>query len=210
MADKNADIPVSAPPSTVLAASSDDRIYVVRGERVMLDSDLAEFYGVETKILNKAVARNRYRFPERFAFRLQAEEWENLRFQFGTSNASHGGRRYLPWVFTEHGAIMLASVLNSSRAVEASIVVIDAFVRYRRVLDTNRELARRIDELNARLDKKTGEDAVRFQAIFQELKRLALGYDADAAKTKGRIGFRTNKEREAEGGGQRGRAKGKA
>ena len=207
MAGKNMKKAVAALPSTLSAAPPDDRIYVVRGERVMLDSDLAAVYGVETKILNKAVARNLSRFPERFAFRLQPKEWENLRFQIGTSSSSHGGRRYLPWVFTEHGAIMLASVLNSDQAVKASMVVIDAFVRFRRVLDANRDLARRFNELSDRLDKKTDQDNMRFQAIFQELRRLALGYDAEEAKPRGRIGFRTNAEREAENGPQQRRRK---
>ena len=168
-------------------------IYFIRNERVMLDSDLAAVYGVETGALNRAVSRNASRFPERFAFRLQQEEWESLRCQIGALNAGRGQhRKYLPHVFTEHGAVMLASVLNSDRAIAASIAVIDAFVRLRHLLDANRDLARRIEELNVRFEKKTGEDIVRFQAIFQELKRLALGYDEADAKPKGRIGFRTN------------------
>lgn len=181
----------------------DARIYTIRGERVMLDSDLAAVYEVETKALNRAVNRNSKRFPEQFAFQLQQEEWDILRYQFGTSSSGHGGRRYLPWVFTEHGAVMLATVLNSERAIAASIAVVQAFVRLRHLLSANTEFARRIDELNAKFEKKTGEDAIRFNAIFQELKRLALGYDAEETKPKGRIGYRTPKEREQGGKARR-------
>ena len=169
-------------------------IYTVRGERVMLDSDLAAVYGVETKFLNRAVKRNATRFPERFAFQLTENEWNALRCQIGTLNAGRGRhRKYWPYAFTEHGAVMLATILNSDRAIQASIAVIDAFVRLRHLLSANQELARRIDELNAKFEKKTGEDHVRFAAIFQELKRLALGYEMDELKSKGRIGYRTSK-----------------
>ncbi len=171
------------------------RIYTVRGQAVMLDSDLAEVYEVETGALNRAMKRNAERFPERFAFQLSHGEWDALRCQIGILNTGRGQhRKYLPWVFTEHGAVALAAVLNSSRAIQASIAVVDAFVRLRHLLESNRELSRRIDELNAKFEKKTGEDAVRFHAIFQELKRLALGF-AEEEKPKGRIGFKTNEER---------------
>jgi len=183
------------------------RIYLIRGERVMLDSDLAEAYQVETMRVNEAVRRNPKRFTDRYTFQLHKDEWDALISQIAISNRGRGGRRHLPWVFTEHGAVMLAAVLNSDRAIAASHAVIDAFVRLRHLLDANKELARRIDELNARFEKKTGEDTVRFHAIFQELKRLALGYDEEEAKPKGRIGFKTNEEREAERRGQQGRAK---
>jgi hypothetical protein len=103
------------------------KIFVLRGKRVMLDSDLAEIYNVETKMLNRAVKRNQKRFPNDFMFQLSNEEWDNLKFQNGTS--SWGGRRTLPFAFTEHGTIMLATVLNSQRAIDASILVVQAFVR---------------------------------------------------------------------------------
>ena len=181
------------------------RIYTIRGQSVMLDSDLAEVYGVLTKNLNKAVSRNPDRFPEEFTFQLSQDEWDALRFQFGTLNAGRGRhRKYLPYAFTEHGAIMLASVLNSPFAVRASIVVVQAFVRLRHILDASRELSRRIDELNAQFEKKSGEDAVRFHAIFQELKRLALGTESEEAKPKDRIGFKPNKERGISGKKKRG------
>src|SRR5688572_13592479 len=106
----------------------ENKIYLIRGQKVMLDSDLAVIYGVETKILNRAVKRNLNRFPTDFMFQLTDVETESLRFQIGTSTKGRGGRRYLPYVFTEHGAVMLASVLNSQTAIEASIKVVRAFV----------------------------------------------------------------------------------
>ena len=115
-------------------------ILPLRGQRVMLDSDLARIYGVELKRLNEQVKRNSGRFPPDFAFQLEQEEFVNLKSQFATSR-SHGGKRKLPWVFTEHGAIMLASVLNSPVAVEASVRVVRAFVYLREQLLANRELA---------------------------------------------------------------------
>jgi hypothetical protein len=179
-------------------APIDNHIYTVRGDRVMLDSDLAAVYEVETKALNQAVNRNPERFPEEFSFQLTQDEWDALRSQIVTSNTGRGGRRYPPRVFTEHGAVTLASVLNSKRAIAASIQVVRAFVRLRHLVSANQELARRIDELNAKFEKRTGEDNVRFAAIFKELKRLALGYDAEEAKPKGRIGYRTSKDKQGD------------
>ena len=123
------------------------RIYVIRGQKVMLDSDLAALYQVATKALNRAVKRNPARFPEDFMFRLTADEAESLRCQFGTSNDGRGGRRYLPYAFTEHGVAMLSSVLNSERAVQMNILIIRAFVKLREVLASHRKLARRIERL---------------------------------------------------------------
>ena len=165
------------------------RIYTVRGQAVMLDSDLAEVYEVETRGLNKAVDRNPDRFIERFCFRLTQAEWENLMFQIGTSR-SWGGRRKVPRVFTEHGAVMVATVLNSPKAIQASIAVIDAFVRLRRILDANRSLARRIDELAEKVDMHDRTIAV----IFHELQQLVSG-EPEPDPPKGRIGFKTNVER---------------
>jgi len=200
----------NAPARSEAASPVDARIYLIRGERVMMDSDLAVVYEVETKALNRAVERNIERFPEEFAFRVTGEEWENLKCQIGTSSSWGGRRRSLPRVFTEYGATAVSMILNSERAVTASKQIIRAFVRLRRVLDANKDLARRIDELNARFEKKTGDDAVRFHRIFEELKRLALGYDEEEAKPKGRIGFKTNEEREVERKERQGRAKKKA
>jgi ORF6N domain-containing protein len=122
-------------------------IYVIRGQKVMLDADLAALYAVETKMLNRAVQRNPERFPEHFMFQLTAEETAALRFQTGTSKTGRGGRRYLPYVFTEHGVVMLSAVLNSARAVQMSIMVVQAFVRLREMIAANKDLAARVDKL---------------------------------------------------------------
>ena len=133
----------------------ESRILFLRGRKVLLDSDLAELYRVTVKRLNEQVKRNAERFPEDFMFRLTPEETKLLRSQIATSNGGRGGRRYLPFVFTEHGAIMAASVLNSQRAVEMSIFVVRAFVRLNEILASNRELAAKVMELDRRL-KYTG------------------------------------------------------
>jgi len=129
----------------------EDRILTIRGIRVILDRDLAELYGVETKILNKAVGRNKRRFPDDFAFRLTAEELTNLRFQNGTSSSGWGGTRYPPYAYTEHGAIMAANVLRSRKAEEMSVFVVRAFVKMREQLGATRELARRLAEIEKEL-----------------------------------------------------------
>ncbi len=122
-------------------------IYVIRGKKVMLDADLAALYGVETKMLNRAVRRNPERFPEHFMFQLTSQEANSLRYQSGTSKTGRGGRRYLPYVFTEHGVVMLSAVLNSLRAVQMSIMVVQAFVRLREMIAANKDLAVRVEKL---------------------------------------------------------------
>lgn len=130
------------------------RILVLRGRKVLLDSDLAGLYGVQTKRFNEAVKRNLPRFPTDFMFQLSTEEFESLRSQSATSKGSdgRGGRRHLPRAFTEHGAIMAASILNSPRAVEVSTYVVRAFVRLRELAATHEELAKRLDALEARTE----------------------------------------------------------
>jgi hypothetical protein len=161
-------------------------ILVLRGQRVILDRELAALYGVTTGRLNEAVKRNAERFPEDFMFQLTARELENLRSQFATS--SWGGRRYRPFAFTEHGAIMAATVLNSPRAVEMSVYVVRAFVQLRELLGSNRELARRFAQLEARLDKKLTEHDAAMTAILSAIrelmnppapKRRSIGFTAD-------------------------------
>ncbi|MBI5185412.1 MAG: ORF6N domain-containing protein [Nitrospinae bacterium] len=127
-------------------------ITTLRGQKVILDSDLARLYGVQTKILNQAVKRNQDRFPEDFAFRLTKEEWgaPHLRSQIVTSR-SHGGRRYPPFAFTEHGAIMAANVLNSPQAIEMSVFVVRAFVKMREYLAASREMEKRLAEIEKSL-----------------------------------------------------------
>ncbi|HEV3410201.1 MAG TPA: ORF6N domain-containing protein, partial [Chthoniobacterales bacterium] len=139
----------SAMPPDDRLTTVEDAIHVIRGQRVMLDSDLAVIYGVQLKRLNEQVRRNAKRFPPDFAFQLTREEFTNLKSQFATSSL-HGGKRKLPWVFTEHGAIMLASVLNTSVAIDASIRVVRAFVRLREMISANAELARNFAELEHR------------------------------------------------------------
>jgi hypothetical protein len=140
-------------------------ILVLRGQRVLLDVDLACLYGVTTKRLNEQVRRNLDRFPLDFMFQLTAAESAALRSQTATSNATlskRGGRRFLPYAFTEHGAIQVANVLNSPRAVKMGIYVVRTFVRLRELLASNKELARRLDQLEARIEKKlaTHDDAI--------------------------------------------------
>lgn len=139
-------------PKIAAVEKIEEKIHVIRGQRVMLDSDLAEVYQVATKVLNQAVKRNIRRFPEDFVFQLTAEESESLRSRSVTSSARHGGRRYSPYVFTEHGAVMLASVLNSPTAVEASIFVVRAFVKMRAMLELYQDLADRVEELERTTD----------------------------------------------------------
>ena len=134
----------------------------------MLDSDLAEIYGVTTRRLNEQVRRNLDRFPSDFAFQLTAEEVAALMSQIATSKKGRGGRRKLPWVFTEHGAIMLASVLSSPVAVHASVQVVRAFVRLREMLVSNRELAQKLAELERKLE---GHDAA-IRNLFEAIRQL--------------------------------------
>src|SRR5207237_1494336 len=120
----------------------------------MFDSDFASIYGVETKALNRAVKRNRYRFPKDFMFQLSEDEWKNLKYQIGTSSLGHGGRRSRPYVFTEHGAIMAANVLNSARAVQMSVFVVWAFLKMRALLGDKRELAQELASLEKELQER--------------------------------------------------------
>jgi phage regulator Rha-like protein len=140
---------------------------VLRGQRVMLDSNLAVIFGVTTKQLNRQLKRNRNRFPEDFAFQLTAQELTSLRSQFVTSRR-RGGRRYRPWAFMKHGAVMLASVLNSEIAIQASIRVVRAFVRLRKMVAANAQLAAKLKEFEHRLDSHDQGIA----ELFAALKRL--------------------------------------
>ena len=164
----------------------ENKIYFIRGQKVMLDAHLAELYGVTTKRLNEQVKRNADRFPEDFAFRLTAEEWKNLkqyrndmnRSQFATGSQKHRDLRFLPWVFTEHGAIMAATVLNSRQAVAMSVYVVRAFVRLRQLISSHKELARKIAELENKYDSqfKIVFDAIRSLMTTPEKKRPKIGF----------------------------------
>ena len=162
------------------------KILLIRRQKVMLDSNLASLYGVSTKRLNEQVKRNRHRFPLDFMFQLSAQEAENLRSQFATSSGGHGGRRFRPYAFTEHGAVMLASVLNSKIAVEASVRVVRAFVRLRQMLATHKELAAKLAELETRIETHDENITALFEAIRQLMEppaspRKPIGF---AAQTK--------------------------
>jgi hypothetical protein len=170
-------------------------IHLIRGQRVMLDSDLAMIYGVTTKRLNEQLKRNRPRFPADFAFQLTVQEFRNLKSQIATSSlrsqfvtsSSHGGKRKLPWVFTEHGALMLASVLNSAIAVQASVRVVRPFVRLREMVATNAQLAAKLQEIERRFDSHDGAIANLFAALKQLLE------PTDAPKRR-EIGFHVREE----------------
>ena len=175
---------------TTLAPAVESRILLLRHQRVILDTDIADLYGVPVKVLNQQVKRNRERFPADFVFRLTSKEDEVLRSQFVTSKQGRGGRRYAPYAFTEHGAIMAATVLNSERAVQMSVFVVRAFVRLREMLATNRKLAGKIDELENRLD--THDSAIQdlIEAIKELMKpedppRKSIGFQIPAGKNRG-------------------------
>jgi hypothetical protein len=171
-------------------------VFFVRGEKVMLDADLAMLYGVEARALNQAVARNRKRFPGDFMFQLTKKEYNSIRSQFVTtsgraivnssqivmSSRKHRGRAYRPYAFTEQGVAMLSSVLRSSRAVEVNIAIMRTFVQLRRLMDSNADLARKIENLEKKYDEK-------FATVFAAIKQLI----APPAPSKKRIGFHPNR-----------------
>ena len=141
------------------------KIIFLRGERVLLDRDLAELYGVETRVLKQAVRRNMKRFPEDFMFELTKEELEDWRSQFVISKSDKMGLRYRPMAFTEQGVAMLSSVLNSDRAIEVNIAIMRAFVQLRKMIASNEELARKLKELEERLEKHDENIGLIFEAI---------------------------------------------
>ena len=156
-------------------------ILLIRGHRVMLDSHLAELYGVETRMLLQAVSRNEKRFPEDFMFQLSEKEYGDLRSQIVISKKGRGGRRYRPYLFTEQGVAMLSSVLRSERAVRVNIEIMRAFVRLRRILSSHKELARKLEELERRI----GAHDRQIQAVFQAIRQLM----APPEPKSRRIGF---------------------
>ena len=170
---------------SVLAAKPiENQIFLVRGQKVLLDADLAALYGVEVRALNQAVKRNKERFPPDFVFQLTAEENDLLKSQTVTSKSSRGGRRYAPYAFTEHGAIMAACVLNSPRAVEMSIFVVRAFLRLHETLATHKLLAAKLAELEQRLETHDHK----IVAIIKAIHELAMPPE----KPIRQIGFRPN------------------
>lgn len=172
--------------SKSLFRSSSAGSILIRGQKVMIDVDLAELYGEPTKRLNQQVQRNRKRFPSDFMFQLTKAETESLRLQFATSKPGRGGRRSLPYVFTEQGVAMLSSVLNSEQAIEVNITIRRAFVKLRQMLETNEELNRKFTAVIRRL---SAHDKY-FRVVFEELKRLT---EQPAASRK-QIGFKANRK----------------
>ena len=166
--------------SSALSIPVESRIFVLRQQKVILDRDLAQLYGVPVKRLNEQVKRNSERFPDDFMFQLTKVEEANLQSQ-ASLKPGRGGRRYAPYAFTEHGAIMAATVLNSERAVEMSLFVVRAFVRLRELLSTNQQLAGKIDELEQRLDTHDAS----IQELIEAIRELMTPEPA----TGRRIGF---------------------
>ena len=159
----------------ILAKRVGSKILVLRNQKVILDADLAELYGVPVKHLNQQIKRNHDRFPSDFLFCLTKAEHEGLRSQFVTSNPGRGGRRYLPNAFTEHGAIMAATVLNSKRALEMSIFVVRAFVQMRQALVVNQHVVSKLAELEARLDSHDDE----IQDLVEAIRELVTPLPAN-------------------------------
>jgi len=159
-------------------------IYLIRGEKVLLDADLAMLYRVEVRALNQAVSRNQARFPPDFMFRLSAEESVRVRnsSQAVMSSRKHRGHTYRPLAFTEQGIAMLSSVLRSPRAVEVNVAIMRTFVQLRRLMDSNRHLARKIEALEKRYDEQ-------FAVVFDAIKRLIADEGAHKARPQRKIGF---------------------
>ncbi len=170
---------ISNEQSFVPAEHIEQLILFIRGEKVMRDSDLAALYQVETRTLVQAVRRNFARFPADFMFQLSKKEFEALRSQIVISNKGRGGRRYLPYVFTEQGVAMLSSILNSERAVQVNIAIMRAFVKLRKILASNKDLARKLEELEKKYDSQ-------FKVVFDAIRQLM----APPRPKPRKIGFR--------------------
>jgi phage regulator Rha-like protein len=164
----------------------ENKIFIVRGFKVMLDADLASLYGIETKILVQSIKRNTERFPSDFMFQLSEEEFKSLRSQIVTSKIGRGGRRYVPYVFTEHGVAMLSAVLNSQRAVTMSIFIVRAFIKMRELLSTHADLAEKIAEI----EQKQKEQGSQLSTVCLIVKQLVT--EPDQVKSFRKIGFNLN------------------
>jgi phage regulator Rha-like protein len=180
------------PATLVPTARITQAILVLRGQKVLLDADLAALYGVTTGRFNEAVKRNLARFPADFMFQLTEQELAALRSQIATSNIGRGGRRYAPYAFTEHGAIMAATILNTARATEVSVYVVRAFVQLREVLATHKELAKRLDQLETKIERKLATHDQAITGIITAIRELMT---PPVAKPKRSIGFVTPKEK---------------
>lgn len=179
----------SKKPSIITDEAVITKIYLIRNERVMLDSDLAELYGVETKRLNEQVKRNIDRFPEDFMFQLSEDEFENLKSQIATS--SWGGRRKLPYAFTEHGVLMLSSVLNSELAIKVNIQIMRVYTKIRNMLASHKDLLQKFDTLEEKLAEHDNHIMLLLEYIkqFEKIKQEELEY-----KNRPRIGFKPPKK----------------
>ena len=164
-----------------------DKIYFVRNHKVMLDSDLAELYDVETRVLNQAVNRNMERFPKDFMFQLTEDEWSGLISQIATSKNGRGGRRKLPYVFSEHGVLMLSSVLNSAKAIQVNIQIVRIFTRLRQMLVNNTEIRLEIEKIKKELQNQ-GKN---MEVVFRYLDELMEKKDIQKPPRK-RIGFKSD------------------
>jgi aromatic ring-opening dioxygenase LigB subunit len=174
----------------VLAKKVVSKILVIRGHKVILDTDLAALYGVSVGRFNEQVKRNAHRFPADFRFTLSQAEYKNLRSQIAISSSAHGGRRYLPQVFSEHGAIMAATVLNSKRAIEMSIFVVRAFVRMRDTLAMNQDIFAKLSELERRLNAHDDDiqevvDAIRELMAPLPASTRRIGFESPSGSVKG-------------------------
>ncbi len=161
----------------------ENKIFLMRGKRVMLDKDLAELYGVKTKVLNQAIKRNMERFPEDFMFQLTKEEANSLRSQFVTLKRGEH-LKYLPYAFTEQGVAMLSSVLNSKRAIQVNIQIMRIFTKLREVIANNKEIMQKLNQLESKIEKHDSE----IQSIFEAIRQLI----SIPEKQKRKVGFYTN------------------
>lgn len=176
----------------VAAPAIEKRIFVIRERQVMLDEDLADLYGVETRVLIQQVKRNEKRFPADFMFQLTKTEAEALRSQFVISNEGRGGRRYAPYVFTEQGVAMLSGVLRSDRAVAVNIEIMRAFVELRRVAGSYEDLQKRLDQMELDIGARLSEHDEQLRQIFEALRQLI----APPPRAKRPVGFRLREDEE--------------
>ena len=162
----------------------ENKIFIIRGMKVMFDRDLAVLYEIETGALNRAVKRNIERFPDFFMFQLTEEEFDSLRCQIGISNMGKGGRRYLPYVFTEHGVLMLSSVLNSKKAIAVNIQIMQAFIKLREMALLHKDLTQRLDEMEHKFIQYARDMNINIEDIYKQ-----LNYLTDITKPS-KIGFK--------------------
>ena len=170
------------------------KIYTVRGQRVIMDRDLAALYGIPTFRFNEAVKRNQKRFPDDFMFQLTAQEYAVLTSQFAMSKPGRGGRRTLPYAFTEHGAIMAANVLNSPKTIEMSVFVVRAFIKMRETLSNNKALALKLAELEKKLTGRLNVHERAIVHVLGEIRKLMASAEPSPEPQKRKIGFKVEEK----------------